>query len=736
MSAATDYLSEYVEREWVPVPAEPKSKECFLQGWPDRQLADVNLTAEFSSSSNVGIVLGTNSGGLVDIDLDCDEAVEIAHRFLPPTGVRFGRKSRPNSHWIYKVEDCGSRIPFEGIQGDGTLVEYRANGCQTLFTPSINPSGEVVEFTEFSDATEVGCEELKRCVEKLAAATLISKHWPKGSRHSAALALAGALLNSQWTVEDVTEFVTAVCEGARDSEIKDRLQAVADTAGNRSKGEDVTGWPRLSDLVGSHVVEKVTGWLSIQFRQRGIGDNGPPDGHVAIRWTDIGNAKRFSSQHRKHARWVSDMGVWIVWQGNRWAVDQGPAVTKFAQETAKSIFQEVADEPDSKNKEELSKWAVRTGNQQRLQAMVEQSKPHMLICFTELDKDPWLLNCKNGVVNLLTGKLSKPDPNLWLTKLTGTNFDPDANCPEFEKFLNTIMGGDDDLIRFVQRAFGYSLTGSTKEQCFFIAHGNGANGKSTLINVVRDILGDYAANSQIESFSVQKFTASIRNDLARLRGARLVTTAESEKGQELAESLIKQLTGGDRITTRFMRKEFFEFVPTFKLWLATNHKPKIAGDDSAFWRRVHLLPFEITIPPDQQDKDLVQRLMLEAEGILAWAVKGCLKWQKAELSPPDRVKKATDEYQGEMDFVRQFVDEEIGTNPDCVVTKADMHKAYQNWRWSNGGENLSQPELTRRLKQLGLDEGRNNQSGRHWKGVYLASHLDRPFNKESEESDT
>ena len=252
----------------------------------------------------------------------------------------------------------------------------------------------------------------------------------------------------------------------------------------------------------------------------------------------------------------------------------------------------------------------------------------------------------------------------FITKLAPVNFEPDAACPRWLEFLSRIMDGNEQLIDFLQRAVGYALTGETSEQCLFIFYGSGANGKSTFLQTMSYVLGDYSMSTPTETLLVKR-RGAIPNDVARLKGARFVIACEADAENRLAESLIKQMTGGDTISARFLHQEWFDFEPTHKVFFGTNHKPVIKGTDYAIWRRIRLVPFEITIPEGERDKNLPEKLKAEADGILAWAVQGCLVWQQQGLGVPEEVKAATDSYREEMDILGEFLKDRCRLSLEC-----------------------------------------------------------------------
>ena len=267
-----------------------------------------------------------------------------------------------------------------------------------------------------------------------------------------------------------------------------------------------------------------------------------------------------------------------------------------------------------------------------------------------LDRHKLLLNTPGGVVDLKTFTVTPNDPGNYITKATAVSYKPGAKCPLWLKFLDDIFAGDRELIRYVQKAVGYSLSGLTDEQCAFILYGNGRNGKSTWIDIIRYICGDYATNIQPETLMTRTQQGAANSDIARLKGARFVTSVEPNEGVRLNEGLLKQLTGDDVVTARKLYGDEFEFKPEFKLWMATNHRPVIRGTDTGIWRRIHLIPFTVQIPEEQVDKKLKDKLLCEAEGILCWCVEGMRLYHEEGLKKPASVCRATEEYRKEKDL--------------------------------------------------------------------------------------
>lgn len=433
--------------------------------------------------------------------------------------------------------------------------------------------------------------------------------------------------------------------------------------------------------------------------------------------TDAGNAIRFVNQWGDELRYCHPWKKWFRWDGKRWKEDDTGATMRRAKVTAKRIYNEASTMPDSDTQKEVAKHAFRSQNATRLREMLNlaQSELGIPVLPDMLDRDPLLFNVQNGTIDLRTGALGKYDPKDYITKLSPVGYYPDAECPLWQEFLSQIMDGDDDLIVFLQRAVGYSLTSSTAEQCFFILYGSGANGKSTFMNTVNHVVGDYGQQTPVDTLMVKRGN-TIPNDLARLRGARLVSASEGEHGQYLAESMIKALTGNDKIVARFLHAEFFEFLATFKIFLATNHKPYIIGTDQAIWRRIRLVPFTVTIPDRDQDRELGEKLLSEVDGILAWAVRGCLDWQRYGMDIPHAVNDATYEYRSEMDILGNFIDDMCVVDRRCSVSKGDLYSEYQRW-----GGTESKNKFGRAMRERGFDPDKRMVNGaKGWGGIGLA----------------
>jgi putative DNA primase/helicase len=335
----------------------------------------------------------------------------------------------------------------------------------------------------------------------------------------------------------------------------------------------------------------------------------------------------------------------------------------------------------------------------------------------EWDADPWLLNTPGGVVDLKTGRMRPHERADRMTKITTAT--PSGDCPTWRQFIDEVTGGDKELESYLQRMVGYALTGSTQEHALFFLYGTGANGKSVFVNTLATILGDYATNAPMDTF-METRTDRHPTDMAGLRGARFVAAIETEQGKRWAESKLKNLTGGDKISARFMRQDFFEFFPQFKLFVAGNHKPAIRNIDEAMRRRLHLIPFTITVPPERRDKSLQQKLLAERDGILAWAVQGCLDWQRhGRLSPPQRVVDATEEYFEAEDALGRWLDERCLREPNAKSLTAELFNDWKLWAEAAGEFTGSQKRFADLLLTRGMDKWRNGMGLRGFQGVGL-----------------
>jgi putative DNA primase/helicase len=434
--------------------------------------------------------------------------------------------------------------------------------------------------------------------------------------------------------------------------------------------------------------------------------------------TDLGNARRLVAQHGQNLRFCPLWDQWFYWNGLLWVRDVDGEVMRQAKATVESIYDEISALKGDRCKEliEHAKWSQAAP---RLKAMIELATSELPLPIQpdQFDTHPWLVTVQNGTLNLRTGTLQEPCREDYSTKQTSILYDPEAQCPTWLAFLDRIMHRNQVLIAFLQKAVGYALTGDTSEQVLFLLYGTGANGKSTFLEVLRELLGGYGQQTDFTTFLSRK-SDTVRNDLARLFAARLVTAVEIESGRRLDEALVKQVTGGDTITARFLYEEFFEFKPQFKVLLAANHKPVIWGTDHAIWRRIRLIPFTVTIPPDERDTTLPAKLRSELPGILAWAVQGCLLWQREGLGVPEEIDFATESYREEMDPVGAFLEDCCVLDPQAKISTGKLYEAYMAWCDQSGELVMGKTAFRARLSERGFAQVRLGNS-RGWAGLKL-----------------
>ena len=445
---------------------------------------------------------------------------------------------------------------------------------------------------------------------------------------------------------------------------------------------------------------------------------GDPDADVvASLLTDVGNAKRLMRRDEQRIRFCYGPGRWVIWDGKRWRVDDRERIVKLCKATALSIYDEAKAAESVEAQEEIAKWAQISQKRDRLTAMAVLAQPELAVIADELDADPWAFNCLNGTIDLRTGELRPHNRDDLITKLAPVEFHPDAPCPRFDRFLDEVFGGDRDLIRFVQRWHGHSLTGDIREQYLPIYHGEGNNGKSVLLDTVSAVMGEYAGEAPPDLITVRKHPEH-PTEIADLMGKRLVVASETERDAELRLQLIKRLTGNARLKARLMRQDYFEFARTHKMILVTNNRPTIKEDTEAAWRRLRLVPFEVIIPKAKRDPDLMRKLSSEKAGILAWLVQGCVDWLREGLTEPDAVIAATEAYRGTANSLDAFLLECCSLADGVVCRSSDLMAAYAGWCARNSRVPLQGRAFAAVLKERGCMPTRVG-GDRSWVGLSL-----------------
>ncbi len=732
---------EYAARGWAVFPLAPKTKRPITEhGLYDATTDPATIRRWWAAwpDANIGIACGAS--GLVVVDVDAKNGapgLDTWQGLLPQIGGQIDTPTvqTPTGglHFYYAAPPGVDLSQGNGKLGPG--VDVKGNGGYVVAPPSIHPdTGTAYQWFDGYSLDDREILPLPAYFVRV----LQRKQAPTSTRleNRDVFALARDIVEAgkalqrlaPWRCEEYGAWVDV---GMALSELGAAGFELWDKWSQRSAKYDpevcAAKWATFTPANGDPNKISLGSLINWAREDSGEMEYTPAAPHVTPEndLTELMNARRLVALFGQQLRYVSEWG-WMAWTGKRWERDTTGAVMRYAKETALSYYQDAAQAAsagDSDKAKELAQHAKRSQSARAIRAMVElaQSELEVIARPEDFDNDPWVLNCENGTLDLRTGELRPHDPADLLTKLCPVNYDPAATCPTWERFQNEIAAECAAIVAYKQRMYGYSLTGDVSEQAFFIAYGTGANGKSTEVNTIRAILGpDYAWHIPTESLLTKAHGGGIPNDLARLKGMRFVTAIESDLGRRLAEGLVKQLTGGDPITARYMRAEFFTFDPTHKLILATNHKPEIWGSDHAIWRRIKLIPYTVTIPKARQDKDLPEKLLAEAAGILAWLVRGCLAWQREGLAEPGEVTNATNAYRQEQDVIGEFLADRCIFKPTATVAKGELYEAYVTWCETNKETPLSKRKFGGKITERGdVAEDKSTGGLRVWVGIGL-----------------
>jgi len=441
-------------------------------------------------------------------------------------------------------------------------------------------------------------------------------------------------------------------------------------------------------------------------------------GNLPLLKGELDAARFFVEQYGERIRYCEVAGGWLVWNGSMWVLDRDGEIKRLAHESADRIADAASEILDLEERKKALSFAIALRKHRAIENVVAIASTLDDVAIGDperFDADHRLLNVANGILDLRTASLAPHLPSRLMTRVVLVAYEPEARCDRWLQFLSEIFADDADLIDFIRRAIGYSLTAETTEQCLFVAYGPGANGKSTFLDVLSRICGSYCATSSSETFMQRKADAPT-NDLARLRGARVVLSTETGEDRRLDESFVKWTTGGDRVLARFLFREHFEFQPRFKLWLACNHRPIIRGADAGIWRRIRLIPFTQTFAGDRCDRHLSNKLESELPGILAWAVQGCAEWQSSGLGMAQAVRMATKSYRSDMDLFGQFLSDRCMRDDLREVAAGQLYTAYKDWATTAGERLQSARWVALRLSERGFDS-RKSHGVKYWLGV-------------------
>jgi putative DNA primase/helicase len=426
--------------------------------------------------------------------------------------------------------------------------------------------------------------------------------------------------------------------------------------------------------------------------------------------TDLGNGQRMVDATSGRLCYVDAWKQWLAWDGQRWARGEDASVSLLAHKVALSIYDDISSQPDEKRKEFI-KWALASESSQRIDAMIKTARPYLTKSHSIFDTHPNLLTVANGTLNLRNGTLRPHSADDMLTKLVPITYDVSAKCPKWTAFLERIFAGDQELISFIQRAIGYTLTGSVDEHCLFFLYGTGANGKSTFLEVLRMLMGEYYTTTSIEAMlALDTHSAGATPYVAAMVGMRMAMASEMPEGRRFNESLIKDITGGGTISARHLYGAPFQFQPSHTMWISGNHKPRITGTDEGIWRRIRMIPFTVTIPEHERRPmtEILEEMREELPGILAWAVHGSITWYDWGLPRSQTIDRATMEYRGEEDIVARFISDECVINRNASTVKHKLFAAWQEWteqESEKAANGWSQRRFTEQLKRKGVELG-------------------------------
>jgi P4 family phage/plasmid primase-like protien len=747
-----DAAITWIQKGFSPVPVPPRSKRPILKEWQRLDITTEGACQYFNGASqNIGVLLGDKFGS-ADVDCDCLEAITAARELLPETGLIFGRQSKPFSHFFYRTDPPARTAQFTDPLDQSTIVELRglssdgSVGLQTVVPPSIHETGELVRFEQGFEGipANIDAQVLVPAVRRVAAAALLARHWPtKGSRHHGFLALAGVLARAEWSPEDAKAFHRVIyrCLWPANPELGAADTEVQSTFEKHWTGGEITGVPTLIELLDKKVVGTALRWLGIGQAM-----------HRGYHWNDTGNADRLADLYGHELIYCTERNSYYVWTGQQWRFDEFVEAEKRAEKTMLEAFAEAKHITDGERRKAFLRFVNRSLSRTALASMIHLTKKKVRQASAiDFDQDPWMLNVENGTVDLRTGTLRPHRSEDLLSKMISLRYGQQAECPQFMEFLFRIMGSQPDasedvninavqMVSYLQKAFGCAATGKP-EKLLFVLYGEGNNGKTTLLEVIRDALGDkqYAGQVQVDSLMIRPKDAlannAVNTDLADLQGCQFVSSSEVEQGQRLSLSRVKYLTGLGQIKARRLRENMITFRPTYKLFLDCNHKPVIADPNDAIWNRVKCIPFKIQIPDTEIDKDLPAKLRTELPGILRWIVAGAVLYYREGLGDPPDVATATEQYRQESDRLKEFFEDRCVLAPTGDgaswkkegrwVPVSDLYAAYASWAEATGNKYpLSRESFDERLQRLGRkrdrvrpDGGRDTKQIRVWLGI-------------------
>lgn len=557
------------------------------------------------------------------------------------------------------------------------------------------------------------------------AADILAAHFaPEGSRNRAFLALAGACARGGLPEETALRLAEGVYRRLWPAhpDLRAARAEVEATYRKHSAGEEVIGAPTIKTLMRPEAVDEALRLLGVRPRLEVIPRREEPD-LLSQRPTDAGNAERLFALHGDDYRYVGRWDSFVIWDGARWVEDHRNRMLDFVRSTARAVYRQ-AERLEGEQRAHYAKISARLESSGGAEGALKFAGAiqESVVLPDEFDQHPYLFNCLNGTIDLRTGELRQHRRENLLMKVAPVEYDPQADCPRFKQFLAEVFEPHPDVIPWLQKALGYSLTGSVREQCFFICWGTGGNGKGTLHNTLAELIGDYGQAMDIRSLAeAQARPDSPSEYIARLHGVRFAKAEEPSERFVLNTALIQWLTGDDILSARRLYQNSFQFQPTHKIWILTNPKPVIRSTDPSIWRRVKFIPFTVCFE-GREDKTLRDKLRAERPGILRWLVEGAVRWYAEGLGQCETVEAATQAYREESDVVARFLSECCAIEDNAESLARPLYQAYRRWAEDGGERPLSDKRFSARLAEKGY-ERRHSRRGTVYAGVRLLEEL-------------
>lgn len=671
-----EHALKYIEKGWLLIPCEDNGKKPIISNWTKGGASnDPEQIKKWwikNPNANISALAGPGSGIFV-VDLDRKKSVdgfetlkklEETYSPLPPTLESFTPNGGKHLYFKYP-EGADIRVQIGVRPG----IDILATGSKIML-PSSKIDGRFYSWLneqEIAEAPEWVCSLLK---EKKTTKIKDSKDLIESERNTSLTAFAGQMKKVGIGKDELMEALTSL-NNHRCSPPLDMEEIVA-----------------ISKSVSRY-------------------DNSDA-------YTDIWLGEMFSQEQLGKICFCENLGGWYFWNKSKWVLDKELNVIRKMKAWLKSFLVKAKNDRDVVLYDKIKKASA----DGRIQSLLNLTKSEEGIGVSqeEFDQEQYYVNCNNGVIDLEKQKLLPHSPDLYLTNQVSVNYNKEASITEWLKFLDSIFLGDKDMIKYVQKSLGYSLTGSTEEQCFFVLYGNGNNGKSTFLAAVRKIFNDYAKHTPAATL-MESRSGAATNDVARLVGARLVTASESDTSVNLAESKIKELTGDDTITARFLHKEFFQFRPMFKLFLLTNKLPNVRGTDKGIWRRIIPIPFNLNLEEHEKDYSLPAKLENEFEGIFAWIVEGFRLWREEGLERTDTIKQSLDTYRDDTDIIGNFISERYELSSDFIIPSSELIKDIHSWVKEESNERMVRYDIIDSLKKKGFIKERKDNGPYFFRGL-------------------